>query len=178
MDNLHKLDKLALGLVALAIAGRLIPHPDNFTPLAAIALFTGAVLPGWRSWAIIAAALFLSDLALGYLPDLLSLGVYAGLFAGGVLGRMLGSRRGWRRLAGAATANSIGFFIITNFVVWALPAGRSEVNYAHNIQGLMECYAMALPFFRNALAGDLFWTLLLFGAYGWTRNRLGGTVRA
>jgi hypothetical protein len=165
-------------LILLAIAGRLIPHPDNFTPVAAVALFGGAVLPGWRAIAVIVAALLLSDLLQGFSPNVLSLGVYGAFLAGVVLGRLIKWQPSIPTLGAAALGNSLMFFIISNFVVWALPHGLSEVNYAHTPDGLLECYVMALPFLRNAIAGDAFWTLLLFGLFSFGRVRLeAGEVR-
>lgn len=166
------MNRLALGLIMLAILGRLIPHPDNFTPVAAVALFAGAVLPGWRAAAVVLTALVMSDFLLGFAPSLLSLGVYAGFLAGLGLGRWLSRERSWRKTGAAALANSLAFFIITNFIVWALPHENGQINYSHTLDGLLECYVMALPFLRNAVAGDLFWTGLLFGLYGFSRARL------
>src|SRR5579884_2790272 len=51
------------------------------------------------------------------------------------------------------------FLGLTNFGVWA-----TQALYPHTGAGLAACYAAAVPFFRNALAGDLAWTLALFGA--------------
>ena len=170
-------NRLALGLIMLAIVGRLIPHPDNFTPVAAVALFAGALLPGWRAAAVVLAVVVVSDFLLGFAPGLLSLGVYTGFMAGIGLGRWLGIERPWQTTAAVVSANSLTFFIITNFIVWALPHAHSDVNYAHTFDGLVECYVMALPFLRNALIGDVFWASLLFGLYGFGRTRLSAQSR-
>jgi len=50
------------------------------------------------------------------------------------------------------------FFVLTNFGVWALGA-----LYPKTLTGLTECYVVAIPFFRNALLSDLFYSALLFG---------------
>lgn len=165
-------NRLAVGLILLAILGRLIPHPDNFTPVATVALFAGAMLPAWRAVSVVVAAVVVSDVLLGFAPSLLSLGVYAGLLAGMYLGRRLGTKCSWPKIGAATLTNSLAFFIISNFVVWALPHGYGEVNYPHTLDGFLACYVMALPFLGNAIAGDLFWTTMLFGLYGMSRTRL------
>ena len=166
--------RLIFGLIVLAIIGRLIPHPDNFTPLAGMALFVGALLPGWRAAAAVLIALVVSDLLLGFLPDHASLAVYGCFLVSIALGRWLADSRGgrtWMKTGFTALSGSLLFFIVTNFAVWLAPHAFNDTYYAHTWEGLMECYSMALPFLRNAIAGDLFWTALLFGLYdfGYTR---------
>ncbi len=162
---------LIFALIALAIAGRLIPHPDNFTPVAAMALFAGALLPGWRASAAVLTALVVSDVLLGFAPDVFSVAVYAGFLASIALGRWLGAQRTVLKTASAAIGGSLIFFIITNFSVWAMPEAHGGVNYDHGLTGLIDCYVAALPFLRNALAGDLFWAALLFGLHDFSRAR-------
>ena len=59
------------------------------------------------------------------------------------------------------------FFLTTNFAVWAF-----EGIYSHDLAGLTACYVAALPFFKNTVIGDLFWTCALFGGYQLFRMRL------
>jgi len=165
-------NKLIFALIALAIAGRLIPHPDNFTPVAAVALFAGALLPGWRACFAVLAALVVSDILLGFPPGVLSFGVYGGFLAAITLGRWLRTQRTWLKTGAATLGGSLIFFIITNFVVWAFPEAHGQVDYAQNLSGLVECYVQALPFLRNAIAGDLFWVAMLFGLYEFGQARL------
>lgn len=166
---------LIFGLIVLAVAGRLIPHPDNFTPLAGMALFVGALLPGWRAAAAVLAALVVSDLLLGFAPDHSSLAIYGCFLASIALGRWLAGSAGgrtWMKTGIAVLGGSLLFFIITNFVVWLAPHTFNDHYYDHSWEGLGECYALALPFLRNAIAGDLFWTALLFGLYDLAYARL------
>jgi len=62
------------------------------------------------------------------------------------------------RIAGAAVASAVLFFILTNFGVWAL-----GTLYPKTLIGLSECYAVAIPFFHNTLLSDLVYSALLFG---------------
>ena len=161
---------LAIGLILLAVAGRLIPHPDNFTPIMAVALFAGATLSPRIAYVVPLAALMVSDLLLGFPLDSMALAVYGCLFASVGIGQWLAKRRTWTRTGFAAVAGSLVFYLVTNFAGWLQPHSL----YAHTVDGLLQGYAMAIPFFRNSLAGDLFWTALLFGlyevAYSWLKS--------
>jgi hypothetical protein len=152
-------------LIGLALVARLLPHPDNFTPVLAVAIFGGATLPGGAAYLVPLAAMLGSDLLIGDALTWTSATVY-GCFALAVcLGRWLGGNRTWARTAAVACAGSLMFYAVTNFAVWLGP----EHLYARTWAGLVECYWMALPFFRNALAGDLLWTLGLFGLFDLAR---------
>jgi uncharacterized protein DUF6580 len=162
---------LVIVLIAMALAGRMLPHPDNFTPVLAVALFGGATLAGGAAFLVPLAAMFASDLALGNGLTWMTLVVYGGFLVGAGLGRWLGKNRTWTRTGVAAVGGSLLFYAVTNFAVWALPGAHAPL-YARTLDGLVECYWMALPFLRNSLAGDLFWTAVLFGVFDLARSRM------
>ena len=146
-----------LSAIAAAAALRLVPHPPNFSPIDAMALFSGAYL-GRRGIAFVAplAALVLSDLVLGFYHGVAT--VYATVALIVVIGWWLSSKRTPLRIGAAAIMSSVTFFVITNFGMW-LFSGFYPVTYA----GLVACYTAAIPFFQNTVAGDLFYSMLLFG---------------
>ncbi len=150
---------VVIGVVVAAAAARLIPHPPNFTPIAAMALFSGAHLADRRlAFLIPLAAMFLSDLVIGLhavMPP-----VYASFALSVCLGLWLRGRTSVVRVAGATVAGSILFFIITNFAVWAWGA-----MYPGTLAGLAEAYMGAIPFFRNTLLGDGLYAAVLFGGF-------------
>jgi hypothetical protein len=147
------------GMIFLAAASRLIPHPPNFTPLAAMALFGGAYISDKRlAFGLPLAALLLSDAVLGFYRDMIW--VYGSFALIVWLGLQLQSRRRLLPIAGAALAGSVLFFAITNLGVWA-----SGGLYPRTLTGLGTCYVAAIPFFQNTLAGDLVYTALLFGGF-------------
>jgi hypothetical protein len=74
----------------------------------------------------------------------------------------LKSHKKFLPVLGTALLSSILFFVITNFGVWLTGGGWF---YPRTWQGLVECYVMAIPFFRNTLAGDLVFTGVLFGLF-------------
>ena len=163
-------------LILLAAGCRLVPHPPNFTPVLAVALFGGAMLPRRMGWAVPLLALVASDVALGYRFSWMNAVVYACFLAAVGIGWWLRRRRTWGRTLAAALAGSVLFYAVTNFAVWLAP----PFMYEHTAAGLLRCYTLALPFFRNSLAGDLYWTAALFGlhdlAQAWANARRAQTV--
>jgi len=156
---------MAIGLVGLDVVARLLPHAPNFTPVAASALFAGAVLRSRVSaLAVPIAAMLISDLVLGCPDWRIMAVVYAALAAPAVLGRW-GRPRGAIVFAPLAVSSSLLFFATTNFAVWAFSG-----IYALDLAGLFACYVAALPFLYNTFLGDMFWITLLFG--GWWSARV------
>lgn len=155
-----------VGMLLAAAAFRLIPHPPNFAPIGAMALFGGACFADRRAAFLVPlAAMFLSDLAIAALRGNLSLGLHRlipvvyGSFALIVcLGFWLRTRRALVPIAGATLATSVLFFVLTNFGVWALGSW-----YPKTWEGLVACYVAAIPFFHNTLLGDAVYATALFG---------------
>ena len=148
-----------LTAVVAAAALRLVPHPPNFTPIGAMALFSGAYLPR-RALAFVAplAALLLSDVILGFYHGMAF--VYATTALVVLIGWWLSSRRSPLLIGVAAVASSMVFFVLTNFGMW-LFSGFYPLSWT----GLSACYVAAIPFFQNTIAGDLFYSGLLFGGF-------------
>ena len=150
--------------IAAAAALRLVPHPPNFSPIDAMALFSGAYL-GRRAIAFVAplAALLLSDLVLGYYHGMATVYPTVPLIVMG--GWTVSPRPSALRVGVAAVAGSVIFFVVTNFGMW-LFSGFYPVTYP----GLIACYTAAIPFFQNTLVGDLFYTALLFGGFAFAEQ--------
>ena len=52
--------------------------------------------------------------------------------------------------------SSLVFFIISNFGVWALGSlGAHGIPYEKSLNGLIECYILAIPFFSNTFLSTL-----------------------
>lgn len=151
---------IAVLLIALGFVARLLPHPANFAPIGAIAIFAGLYLP--KRWAIVLplCAMFVSDIFIGFYTWQIMLSVYGSFILTGVIGLLVRKNKKFHTIVGGTLLGSIIFFAITNFAVWAF-----GTMYAHNFAGLMQCYAMAIPFFKNTLLGDLFYTGILVGAF-------------
>lgn len=161
--------RTALLLLAIGIAGRLVPHPWNVTPLIAVALLGGALLP--LRWAVglpvvIAAA---SDILLGWHTTLPF--TWAGFALAAGLGTWLRRPSVGRVALGAVTASTV-FFVVSNLGVW-LVGGL----YPATREGLAACFVAAIPFFRQMLIGDVLCTLGFFGIAA-VMGRLPFAVRA
>lgn len=160
-------------LILLAVASRLLPHPPNFAPIAAIGLFAGALIGRRAGWLVPFAALLLSDALIGFYHPMSMFWNYAGFGACLLLGSgLIGSRRSVVRLGGAVLASSVAFFVLSNFGMWA------SGYYPRTGAGLVACYTAALPFFRNTLASDLVFTAALFGGHALLRTVLHGRGEA
>jgi len=166
---------LTIGLlILLAALSRLLPHPPNFAPVAAMALFGGAYF-GSRIWAFAAPiiAMIISDMLLvvmGLSPSVIHATtphVYIAMTLTVGLGLLLRNRKGLVRTTGLALASSVLFFLITNFGVWH----TAPDFYTQDLSGLMACYTAAIPFFQYSVLGDLFYTGVLFGGFALLARR-------
>lgn len=155
---------VALALVAFGVIMRLLPHPANLAPVGAIALFGGAVLPRKLGWWLPVAVMVLSDLIIGTYHGIAF--TWLGFFLVGLYGMSLRRMNGLLRVPLGIAGSSIIFFLVSNFGVWV----QGQL-YAHTWSGLVQCYTMALPFFRNTFIGDALYATLLFGAYAFAQNR-------
>jgi hypothetical protein len=148
-------------LTTAAAATRLLPHPPNLTPIAAMALFGGAHFASpIVAFAVPLSAMFLSDVLLGFGLHRVMPFVYGSFAFTVCLGRCLRSRRSPLAVGVAAVSGSLVFFVVTNLGVWLV--GNL---YPLTLDGLVTCYIAAIPFFRNTLTGDAFYTVALFGGF-------------
>jgi len=157
---------ILVGLVVLGALSRLLPHPPNATPVLAFALFGGAYFTSSR-WAfgVPFFAMLISDIALNLTQGAAMLtpvqaAVYGSIGAVVGVGIWLRSNVSVLRVAVGGFAGAVLFFLVTNFAVWL---GGSL--YPYTFSGLVECYAAALPFFRNTLLSTWGYGALLFGIF-------------
>jgi len=147
-----------IGMIAFAAMTRLLPHPPNFTAVTAMALFAGAQIADRRLALFVPlAAVFLTDLALGLHPGMLLVYICVAAMVG--MGALTGPTQP-AKIVAASVAGSVLFFLATNFGVWV-----QDGLYTLTLSGLADCYVAAIPFFQTTLAGDLFYTAILFGGY-------------
>lgn len=176
--NMEK-KSLNLIIITFLIAGlaisRLLPHPYNFSPVAALALFGGARF-GNRpmAWLIPLLALWVSDLFLnfnyfGYFVPFYK-GAFYTYFSFALivfLGSRVLNRLTVKKLFITSISASLMFFILSNFGVWA-----SGILYPMNGSGLAASYIAAIPFFRLTLAGDLIYSFAVFYGYALIQNHI------
>lgn len=150
---------LAAVMLLLAAVVRILPHPWNFTPIGAMAIFSGAMFRDRRvAFLLPLAALFAGDLFVG-LHRLIPV-VYGSFLLSVLIGTWLANRRRVLRIGGAVFLGALQFFLVTNFAVWELLR-----TYPHTPSGLVACYLAGLPLFGNTLAGDALYATLFFGTF-------------
>lgn len=146
-------------LVLVGASYRFFPHPPNFAPIAAISLFSGFY---FRRYFILIPIfiMLISDWFIGFYDWKLMAVVYSSFILVSFIGVLMRKKRSVLILIGSSLAGSVLFYVLTNLAVWAFSPW-----YSHNFQGLSECYLVAVPFFKNTLAGDLFYSSVIFGCY-------------
>lgn len=165
-DRAPRFLTLAAALLGAAMM-RILPHPWNVTPVAAMALFGGAKFSDGRTAFLLPlGALLLSDMVLGFYA-----GMWIVYFAFALIvciGRLIRGRQNAGALVGASLTASMTFFFVTNFFEWLL---NPHNLYPKTSAGLAACFTAALPFFRNTLLGDLAYVGLLFGLFHLAERR-------
>ncbi|HEY3825637.1 MAG TPA: DUF6580 family putative transport protein [Bryobacteraceae bacterium] len=178
MQNPKQSKLLTFGLTLLSALGRLVPHAPNVTPLGGSCLFAGSRIAGFWAYLLPLAVMIATDPIVGHAGGAAS-GytwgsplIYAAFMINVWIGRRMVRNVTAVRVGGAAFLCSLQFFLITNFSVWATGALRHDPFYAANLNGLMLCYTEALPFWGRTLAGDLFFSAVLFGLYAVLSRRI------
>jgi len=162
---LNRQNSIIAGLIVLAILSRLLPHPPNFAPVAAVALFGGALFTK-RGLAFLVPlfVMIVSDAIIGFHSHMAV--VYALFLMVVLIGLKLKDKIGIGRVIGASLFSSVLFFVGSNFAVW-----YGSPFYSQDLSGLITCFTLALPFFQNTVLGDLFYSGVLFGSYFWVTHR-------
>ncbi|MDO8579475.1 MAG: hypothetical protein Q7R72_01225 [bacterium] len=150
----------AIALVTIGIAGRLLPHAWNFAPIVAIGIFSGAYLGQRFAFAVPVSAMIISDIFLGFYSWQMNLTVYLAMGLSGLVGIFLQKKKNPTTIALASISGSTIFFLITNGAVWYFTS-----MYEPTISGLYASYIAGIPFFRNAIVGDVWYSFALFGTY-------------
>jgi hypothetical protein len=154
--------KVVAGFILAGALTRLLPHPVNFTPIAAMALFGGTYLKDKKlAFLIPMSAMLLSDILLEIINGTgfhsMMIFVYGSMAISTMFGFFLRGREQRQTIMVASLTGSMLFFIITNFGEWL-----TQSTYPMNTAGLIDCYVKAIPYFRGTLMGDLFYNLIFF----------------
>jgi hypothetical protein len=155
-------------LIAGAALIRFLPHPPNFVPIAAMALFGGAFFQDRRmAFLIPIAAMLLSDIFLGFHSTMFFVYLSFSLIVG--IGFLLRNRVSVFTVGGASLGSSVLFYLVTNFGSWL-----GNPMYPQTLEGLAASYIAGIPFFHYTLAGDLFFCTVLFGGWALIARRVPG----
>jgi hypothetical protein len=163
---------LTFALVVVGVALRVMPHPWNFAPIGAIALFAGAKFER-RSFAIGVPLLtmLIGDAFIGF-HSLMPV-IYATYALIAVIGMLLRDRQTIPAVGGAVLLSSTIFYLTTNFAVWAM-----GTTYAKTAAGLAACYIAAIPYFGNTLASDALYSAIFFGVFAIAERKIPAFAKA
>ena len=152
-------------LITILAFSRLIPHPPNFTPLLGMAVFSGVIFDR-KIFAFVVplVAMLLSDLVIGFHSSMPI--IYFAIMLNVGVGFLLVSKFSYLKSILALVSGALIFFIVTNFAVW-LGSGM----YSEDLNGLISCYIMALPFFQNTLLSSLVYGLGAFYLFDLFENK-------
>lgn len=145
---------IVFALLSFGVIARLLPHLPNATPLTAIA-FAGSMYVGTR-WSTILpiAALFLSDVAIGFYDWRIMASVYGSFVLIGLCSWVVRKCPTPLAVGAVVVTSSIVFFLVTNFAVWLFSPW-----YEKSITGLLYSYELGIPFLRNMFIGDILYTM-------------------
>ncbi len=149
----------ALIFSAFAIGTRLVDHAPNFAAIGALALWAGIYLPRKYYLALPVVVMLVSDSIVGFYDWRVMLFVYGSFVLMAVIGHYLKNYKG-PAIVMSSLLGSAFFYVATNFAVWAF-----GTMYTHDWAGLINCFYLALPFFRNTLYSDLIYGFLFVGIY-------------
>lgn len=143
-------------LFLLAVLSRWVPHLWNFTLLGGVFLFAGAYFKDKKISALLMlSSMLVSDFLIGFHSQML--GVYFAYLTVVILGSFLTVKESRFKVLGFAFSGTLLFYVITNFAVWF-----EGQLYPMTLAGLVDCYVMGLPFYKNQLISDVVSSLLIF----------------
>lgn len=161
MNNIMKKNQLniliAIVLLAFVFITRLIPHVSNFTPIFAFGIFSVTLFKNRIISTILPiAAMFLSDIFIGFYPEIWAVYVsvaFAMLISYSIMKNPTALKVGISSLAAPTV-----FFILSNLAVWT-------VWYPATFSGLVSCYVSAIPFYGYSVISTLAYSFAFFGLY-------------
>ena len=154
-----------ISLILLLALSRLIPHPPNFTPIIAVAIMSSYFFRNiYLSLSVLLISMLLGDYFIGFYKNMFF--VYLSLFLITSIFFKINYKINYKSLFVFGFFGSIIFFVISNFGVWIL--GNL---YEKNINGLINCYLLAIPFFKNTLLSTIFFSYISFFSINYLCNK-------
>ena len=152
-----------IGLVLLLAFSRLIPHPPNFTPIVAVAIMSGYFFKNIKlSFVVLLISMLLVDVFIGFYKHMLF--VYLSLFLITFIFFKISDKINFKNLFVFGFLGSLIFYLVSNFGVWAsgVLSPITNLPYEKNLNGLISCYLLAIPFFKNTLFSTIIFSYAAF----------------
>lgn len=160
-DQRMKVDRAFMGVLGLSLMilwARLVPHSANFSPVLALCLVCGFLGQGrWFGIVLPFSALLFADIRMGFYPGWMM--TYMPLLLAIWVGTSM--KFSWSSILGRGFVGAVLFFILSNLGVW-----KYSGLYSQDQEGLIQCFTLALPFFRTTLVST-FLGLGLFSLVGY-----------
>ncbi len=128
------------------LIARALPHPANFSPVLGVAAYCGTKWShhGYGFFGAV-LGLFISDILFwGFEP--ISLWVYLGVGLTTWLGQLFQTQTKWKSVIFLPLLSSLIFFVVSNLGTWFI--GNL---YPLTWGGFLQCFILAIPFFKNTL---------------------------
>lgn len=144
--------KYKLFIVTLILLGssRFLPHPPNFTNLIALSFYVPLIF-GRKYISLVFFSFIITDFFIGFHKtifftwiSIIIIGYMSTLLKGMIKDRIKG-----------VFLSMIVFFVLSNFGVWL------SGMYTYNIEGLINCYIMAIPFFGNTILSTIIYSTII-----------------
>lgn len=161
---------LAIALVTLGVASRLVPHLSQFTAILAVAMFAGMYLNRRLALVVPVALMMVTDVIIGF-HDTMPF-TWGSMLVITAIGVWLRERKNPANVFAGSIFCAVFFFIVTNFGAWLSPL------YPHTWAGLRECYILAIPFFKSTLLSTMAYSMVLYAGYELLLKRSQGTALA
>ena len=152
-----------ISLILLLAFSRLLPHPPNFTPIVAVAIMSGYFFKNIKfSFVVLLIAMLLVDVFLGFYKHMLF--VYLSLFLIAFVFFKISDKINFKNLFVFGFLGSLIFYLVSNFGVWASGVLSPVTNlpYEKDLNGLISCYFLAIPFFKNTLFSTVVFSYAAF----------------
>ena len=156
LNFVKKKDFFPIILILILAMSRLIPHPPNFTPVISVAIMSGYLFRNiYLSFVVLITSMILADAFIGFYENMLF--VYLSLLLIAYIFYKISGKINLKNLFIYGFFGSVIFYLISNFGVWYF--GNL---YEKNFNGLIECYFLAIPFFKNTILSTIFFTYITF----------------
>lgn len=142
--------KISLGIFIVLSASRFVPHPPNFTSLLALSFYVPAIL-GLKFLPALVISFVITDMFIGFHG--LAFFTWGSIIFIGLISRYF-IKNLKNRIFGCLIGVFI-FFILTNFGVWSMG------SYGYSLNGLINCYTLALPFLGNTLVSTIIFASII-----------------
>lgn len=151
-----KKNSLYISIILLLSLSRVLPHPPNFTPIISLAIMGPFLFGGLLiSLICVMSSMFLSDLIIGVHSGMLQIYLIIALIS--FIFSKYKNNLNKSNVLFFSIYGSAFFFIISNLNVWMF-----SNLYTKNLEGLINCYFMAIPFFHNTLISTIIFSYAIY----------------